>query len=176
MRRLLWTIPVLALAALIGCGSSSSSTNERVPAGSAAMVPIEKEIEASAGKVVLIDFWAMWCQPCVRKFPTIVKFHNRYADKGLTVFTVSLDDLDDSAGVQEFLESRGARFKNILMGQPSREDDKAIRQRFGFRGSIPHMVLLNKKGEKVWDSSTKPVNEAEFAERVDEMIQTELAK
>lgn len=47
------------------------------------------------GKVVLLDFWASWCGPCRRANPMVVGLYNKYKDKGFTVFSVSLDGLDE---------------------------------------------------------------------------------
>jgi len=44
------------------------------------------------GKVVLIDFWASWCGPCRHNNPRLVKLYNKYHDKGLEIYGVSLDE------------------------------------------------------------------------------------
>jgi peroxiredoxin len=44
------------------------------------------------GKVVLIDFWASWCGPCRHNNPRLVKLYNKYHEKGLEIYGVSLDE------------------------------------------------------------------------------------
>lgn len=47
-------------------------------------------------KVVLLNFWATWCEACVVEMPSIVKLHQMYKDKGLTVVAVNLDEKPES--------------------------------------------------------------------------------
>ena len=56
------------------------------------------------GKVVLVDFWATWCPPCVASVPEIQKVYNKYHDKGFEVVGISLDEEKDA--LEKFVKQR----------------------------------------------------------------------
>ena len=53
-------------------------------------------LSSTRGKVVLLDFWASWCNPCRKENPNLVKAYNTYHDKGFEIFQVSLDKTKDA--------------------------------------------------------------------------------
>jgi thiol-disulfide isomerase/thioredoxin len=63
------------------------------------------------GKVVLLDFWASWCRPCRQSFPWMNDMQARYADQGLIVLAVNLDQ--DKADASDFLKDVPAKFRII---------------------------------------------------------------
>ncbi len=75
------------------------------------------------GKVVVLDFWASWCAPCRRSFPWWNTMHAKYAEEGLVIIGVNLDNDPDSA--QEFLEEFPADFEIYF------DQNKQLARQFG---------------------------------------------
>jgi len=92
------------------------------------------------GKVVLIDFWATWCGPCMMEVPEVVAAYNKYHDKGFEVIGISLDQSRDA--VLKTTEARG-------MAWPQYFDGKGWKNEIALAWnihSIPAMWLVNKQG------------------------------
>jgi thiol-disulfide isomerase/thioredoxin len=73
-------------------------------------------------KYTLVDAWSTTCGPCKENFPHVLKMHEKYAEKGLQVVSLSLDDPDDDAAIKEaqkFLESKKSTIINILLDEGS---------------------------------------------------------
>jgi thiol-disulfide isomerase/thioredoxin len=78
-------------------------------------------IHQHRGKVVLVDFWADYCPPCKRNLPHIIALHRQYAQRGLAVVTVSLDDAREPGQrdrVLGFLRQQQADCLNLLLDEP----------------------------------------------------------
>jgi thiol-disulfide isomerase/thioredoxin len=63
------------------------------------------------GKVVLLDFWASWCEPCRQSFPWLNEMQTKYADRGLVVVGVNVDRVQ--ADAQRFLRDVPANFRIV---------------------------------------------------------------
>ena len=65
-----------------------------------------------AGKVVYVDFWASWCQPCRLSFPWMAQMAKKYGERGFQIVTINLDR--DHAAAEKFLKEVGAEFKVVF--------------------------------------------------------------
>lgn len=95
---------------------------------------------AGKGKIVLVDFWASWCPPCVADMPFLVDAYAKYKDQGFEIVGVSIDD--DNAKWQSRIEELGITWPQVsdLKGwQSELSKPYAV-------SSIPHTVLLDKDG------------------------------
>jgi peroxiredoxin len=89
------------------------------------------------GKVVLLDFWATWCEPCRKDMPEIKTLHDEFKSKGLEVVLI---DFSEPAGVaKEYFEKNNYTFHNLLDPQSETFD------KYG-AGGIPKVVLIDKQG------------------------------
>jgi len=92
------------------------------------------------GKVVLLDFWATWCQPCLMTLPEVQAAYGRFHAKGLEIIGISLDD--DKAKVEHFVASRNMPWPEYFDGQGGQS--KFVKS-FGVE-AIPALWLVDKKG------------------------------
>ncbi len=64
--------------------------------------------ENLSGKIVLIDFWASWCAPCKASFPTLEELQKNYAEKGVVVISINVDE--KKSAMESFLKKRPVTF------------------------------------------------------------------
>ncbi len=121
------------------------------------------------GRVVLVDFWATWCQPCVEWFPHTVDLQQRLAGRGLTAISLSLDDPDRQAGVQEFLNRQGAALENFI----NRDGTSAESfDAYGIRSGLPQLRLYDRRGmlRKTFAADALPLDARQVERAVEELL------
>ena len=89
------------------------------------------------GKVVLLDFWATWCDPCREEIPHFVELQNKYRDRGFQILGVSMDDGPEPA--RDFY----LRFK---MNYPVVMGNAKIGERYGGVLGLPIAFLIGRDG------------------------------
>ena len=95
------------------------------------------------GKVVLLDFWAVWCGPCLGEIPKIKAVYEKYHDEGFDVIGVSLDE--DAAVLREFIKAQEMPWRQIFDGQGW---SGHLVQQYGVRG-IPAPFLIDREGKVI---------------------------
>lgn len=165
----------LLAATVVGTGADPAKP-ETVEVKEVKFDGLEATVKGNKGKVVLMDYWATWCGPCVKKFPHFVDTHKKYKDKGLVCVSVSLDTEGpkgsyDKDKVLAFLKDKGATFTNVILTSYKDESEK-VEKAFGLDGGIPFMVLFDKEGRRVWHSEEKQLKD----EELDKLIEEQLAK
>ena len=147
------------LAGLAGCDAGGG------PAAPAPALPpvelvevtvdgLDAAIREKKGQVLVVDFWALWCTPCVARFPEVVGLHRRYAGRGLTCVSVSVDDPPGKEGVRAFLLREGATFPNFLLTDRTTDDSRRkLADRYRYGPAIPHAAVFARDGELVWAGS-----------------------
>jgi len=93
------------------------------------------------GKVVLIDFWATWCPPCIEEIPNVVAVYNEFKDKGFTIVGISLDQ--DLAKLAAFTKENNMPWIQYCDGKGW---DSPMASKFSVTG-IPEMWLVGKDGK-----------------------------
>jgi len=93
-------------------------------------------LSAYAGHVVLVDFWATWCDPCRLSFPQYQALARRH---GNDVVVVGISEDDEDAGIDRFIEETGAHFPVAWDG------DKTLAQRYRIN-SMPTLFIIDKNG------------------------------
>jgi thiol-disulfide isomerase/thioredoxin len=95
------------------------------------------------GKVVLVDFWATWCGPCVGELPNVLAAYEKYHDKGFEIIGVSLDQ--DENALKSFIKEKGMVWPQYFDGKGW---GSKLGQKYGI-DSIPMTFLLDRDGKIV---------------------------
>lgn len=120
------------------------------------------------GKVVLIDFWAIWCPPCVQSMPDLIATYREYHDQGFEILGINMDP--DKAKLEKYLQDNQITWPQYFDGLGW---SNKLAKRFGVRG-IPHIVLINKKGavhfNTNYDQNKYPLHGDDLKKAVAELL------
>ena len=106
----------------------------------------------SSHKIVLVDFYATWCEPCVEEVPNVVVNYGKYHDKGLEIIGISLDKAGAAEKLASFTKEHKMPWPQVYDGKYWKSD---LVQKYGI-DSIPRMILIDGDTGKI--IKKKPAN------------------
>ena len=116
------------------------------------------------GKVVLVNFWAAWCAPCLKEMPSIYALHNKFRDRGFVVLGVAMDDKPED-GLTTLNRIVGPAPFSMVEGL-----EQAIANRFPIEG-LPYTVVVDKAGKiRYARPGERDWNDKESVALIEEML------
>ncbi len=101
------------------------------------------DLSAYKGKVLLMDFWATWCGPCMGELPNVLEAYKKYHKKGFEILGISFDQ--DRSQFEKVIKERGMTWRHYFDGKGWGNEIGAI---YNVR-AIPHTILVGKDGKIV---------------------------
>ena len=111
------------------------------------------------GNVVVIDFWATWCRPCLKSFPNLHAVVDRHQDRGVVLLLVSLDKTAKRA--RDYLVENGYPTENVLWG--SLDAARDVKHLFGVVG-IPRTFIIDREGFIQYSGHPGKLSDADLLE------------
>src|SRR5580704_18900750 len=100
------------------------------------------------GKVVVVNFWATWCDPCREEIPWLIEFQQKYADKGFTLLGVAMDE-EGKPVVQPFVQTTPFNVNGhpTTMNYPIVLGNDDIASKFGGLLGLPTSIVVSRDGK-----------------------------
>ena len=119
---------------------------EPVTVDSASAEDLKKLRANGTGKVLLVNFWATWCGPCVHEFPDLETTYRMYRHRDFDMVMVSTNMPDEKAGVMKMLQRQHATGRNLIFGS---DDTYAMQAAFDpkWDSPVPFTVVLSPEGK-----------------------------
>jgi len=191
IRALSWTATLCLLGVIFGCSrggdrevASSTAAAEQPRTAAAEQPPtvatdqiptvttvtaaqVSALVNERKGKVVVVNFWASWCPPCLREFPDIIKTYNQYHAKGLDVIAVSMNSPEETTDIKEFLQNYKPPFP---IYRADTEDgtfyESVLKQWFG---EMPLTLVFDTAGKNVL-THRKEITYEELSSKVQALL------
>lgn len=104
----------------------------------------EQSLAGYRGRVVVLNFWATWCEPCKKEMPDLSAIQNDYAPLGVQVIGATADEAADGAKILKFTREFKVNFP-VWVGTKTED-----MERFGVGSVLPATVIIDRDGKIVW--------------------------
>jgi thiol-disulfide isomerase/thioredoxin len=114
-------------------------------------------------KVLIVNFWASWCPPCVEEMPTLDKIAQEYAPKNVLIVGIGIDSLSN---IREFLLKNPVSYPIVVGGL---EGSNLAKQMGNAQGALPYTVIINSKGKAIFTKLGK-ISEEELRKAINSAL------
>jgi cytochrome c biogenesis protein CcmG, thiol:disulfide interchange protein DsbE len=119
--------------------------------------------ELKGERLTVVDFWATWCQPCVRSLPALDRMAREYRDRGVSFIGVSIDGPRNQSKVRPFVESMGISYPVL------RDMDSELMSELGVM-AVPTLIIF-RSGEQVFvHEGFRPGDEVIIREHIENLL------
>src|SRR5258706_680545 len=139
VKRLAYILVVMAVLSFSGCNSGTAPPKIGTVAPDFTVQDVDRKVTLSElrGKIVVLNFWASWCGPCIAETPSLVAMQNRLRDRDVVVLAVSADE-DDSA-YHRFVKEQNMNMLTV------RDADKKSNDLYGTH-VFPETYIIDRNG------------------------------
>lgn len=173
-----WLLLAAVSTVLIGCKASitrPAPDPNRVEVRVVDRAGFDSFLAEQRGVVVLVDFWAQWCEPCVENLPHMIELANHHWKQGLTVATVNMDSPEVVEKTLQFLKDQRAGAATNLISQYG-GSSKSM-EAFDIPGGVPCYKLYDRQGQLRQTFTVDPSAQKQFTlQEVDAAIEQLLAE
>ncbi len=165
---------LLAVVSFAGCKGSSSTGSPSTPAALADAPDVTfkdlqgKDVTLSSfkGKVVLVNFWGTWCEPCRGEIPILISMQQKYASRGFTLLAAATNDEEKT--VDSFIHTTQFNVggQQMLMNYPIVMGSDDITTKFGGLLGMPTSYLITRDG-KIFKRYIGALNENQIVKDVE---------
>ncbi len=155
---------ILAAAILIPAATAASNAWDLPPQILPDLAGRRHSLYEWHGKVILLNFWASWCGPCMTELPHLAEWQRRHGDRGLQVIGVGLDDPAKLANV-----ARTLKLPFPVLRSPAATATALLRRWGDPLGVLPYTVVIDRDGTIVFRRAG-PFDEEAFAAIVQPLL------